>query len=156
MGSVQPGLGHLLRLVKTRTKGWCVQTMVAIPKGTYVCDYVGELVSSDFVRCEESTNGTHRTTFVVSMDKYGSKHKFGIDGHSKSNVARFFNHCCDPNCFKQRVFCDHGSRLPRIAFYAMRDIQPYEELCYDYGYADVPGKTMPCMCGQKGCKKLLY
>ena len=56
----------------------------------------------------------------------------------------------------QRVFCDHNSRLPRIAFFATRDIEPFEELCYDYGYADVPGKTMPCLCGAKKCKKLLY
>ena len=58
--------------------------------------------------------------------------------------------------FKQRVFCDHNSRLPRIAFFAARDILPFEELCYDYGYADVPGKTMPCLCGARNCKKLLY
>ena len=60
------------------------------------------------------------------------------------------------NVFKQRVFCDHNSRLPRIAFFATRDIAPFEELCYDYGYADVPGKTMPCLCGAANCKKLLY
>ena len=63
---------------------------------------------------------------------------------------------CDPNTFKQRVFCDHNSRLPRVAFFALRDIPPLEELAYDYGYADVPGKTMPCLCGAANCQKLLY
>ena len=47
-------------------------------------------------------------------------------------------------------------RLPRVAFFALRDIEPHEELCYDYGYADVPGKTMPCFCGARNCKRLLY
>ncbi len=32
-----------------------------------------------------------------------------------------------------QVFCDHHLRLPRIAFFALRDIEPLEELCYDYG-----------------------
>lgn len=79
-----------------------------------------------------------------------------IDATKFSNLGRFLNHSCDPNCFKQRVFCDHNSRLPRIAFFALRDIPPLEELAYDYGYADVPGKTMPCLCGAANCKKLLY
>ena len=64
--------------------------------------------------------------------------------------------CTICQVFKQRVFCDHNSRLPRIAFFAARDILPFEELCYDYGYADVPGKTLPCLCGARNCKKLLY
>ena len=79
-----------------------------------------------------------------------------IDATKFSNLGRFLNHSCDPNVFKQRVFCDHNSRLPRVAFFAIRDIPPFEELCYDYGYADVPGKTMPCLCGARSCKKLLY
>ena len=79
-----------------------------------------------------------------------------IDATKFSNLGRFLNHSCDPNVFKQRVFCDHTSRLPRIAFFALRDIPPLEELAYDYGYADVPGKTMPCLCEAYNCKKLLY
>ena len=79
-----------------------------------------------------------------------------IDATRFSNLGRFLNHSCDPNCFKQRVFCDHNSRLPRIAFFALRDIPPLEELAYDYGYQDVPGKTFPCLCGAWNCKKLLY
>ena len=45
-------------------------------------------------------------------------------------------------------------RVP--AFFSLRDIEPLEELTYDYGYADVPGKTVPCLCGAVKCQKLLY
>ena len=72
-----------------------------------------------------------------------------IDATHFSNLGRFLNHSCDPNCYKQRILCDHMSRLPRIAFFTLRDIQPLEELTYDYGYADVPGKTVPC-CAARG------
>ena len=79
-----------------------------------------------------------------------------IDATHFSNLGRFLNHSCDPNVFKQRVFCDHNPRLPRIALFALRDIPPLEELAYDYGYQDVPGKTVPCLCEADNCSKLLY
>ena len=80
-----------------------------------------------------------------------------IDATKFSNLGRFLNHSCRPNCFKQRVFCDHGSRLPRIAFFAMRDIKPYEELCYDYKFAieHDPQAKIACHCGAANCRKFM-
>lgn len=42
----------------------------------------------------------------------------------------------------------------RVAFFAGRDIEPYEELTYDYSYeiGAVAGKEVICMCGAKHCK----
>ena len=51
-----------------------------------------------------------------------------------TRVARFLNHCCEPNLFVQSVFIDYSCRVHRIALFAARDILPYEELTYDYGY----------------------
>ena len=51
-----------------------------------------------------------------------------IDATHFSNLGRFLNHSCDPNCFKQRILCDHNSRLPRIAFFTLRDIR-YVHVC---------------------------
>ena len=105
--------------------------------------YIGEYISDD----EAESRGIRYDDKMMSrlMDVYGDGKdvvRMCIDATNFSNLGRFLNHCCDPNCFKQRVFCDHDSRLPRIAFFALRDIEPNVELVYDYGYADVPGKTM--------------
>lgn len=138
-------------------KGWGVRSPDFVPKGSFLCEYIGEYISDD----EAESRGIRYDDQKMSrlMDVHGDGKdsvRMCIDATRFSNLGRFLNHSCDPNVFKQRVFCDHNSRLPRIAFFAARDIPPFEELAYDYGYADVPGKTMPCLCGARNCKKLLY
>ena len=138
-------------------KGWGVRSPDYVPKGSFLCEYIGEYISDD----EAESRGIRYDDQKMSrlMDVHGDGKdsvRMCIDATRFSNLGRFLNHSCDPNVFKQRVFCDHNSRLPRIAFFAARDIPPFEELAYDYGYADVPGKTMPCLCGARTCKKLLY
>jgi hypothetical protein len=46
----------------------------------------------------------------------------------------------------------------RIALFAARDILPYEELTYDYGYVvgSVEGKTLKCLCGAPSCRGYLF
>ena len=46
----------------------------------------------------------------------------------------------------------------RIALFAARDILPYEELTYDYGYVvgSVEGKTLRCLCGAPSCRGYLF
>ena len=138
-------------------KGWGVRSPDFIPKGAFICEYIGEYISDD----EAESRGIRYDNQKMSrlMDVVGDGKdcvRMCIDATKFSNLGRFLNHSCDPNVFKQRVFCDHNSRLPRVAFFALRDIKALEELAYDYGYADVPGKTMPCLCGAANCKKLLY
>ena len=64
----------------------------------------------------------------------------------------------DPNCFVQSVFIDYSRRVHRIALFAARDILPYEELTYDYGYVvgSVEGKTLRCLCGAPSCRGYLF
>src|ERR1035437_599396 len=49
-----------------------------------------------------------------------------IDGHS---MAMFVNHSCDPNC-------ETDEDDDRVWIQAMRDIEPGEELTYDYSLYD--------------------
>ena len=45
---------------------------------------------------------------------------------------------------------------PPLTLVVFGDIQPMEELVYNYGYKKLDDKSMPCLCGAKNCKKLLY
>ncbi|MDO8621907.1 MAG: SET domain-containing protein-lysine N-methyltransferase [bacterium] len=57
----------------------------------------------------------------------------------------YVNHSCDPNC---------GSALDWFTLIAMRDIEPNEEITYDYAMADSePDWSMNCHCGIKDCRE---
>ncbi|MEO1248359.1 MAG: SET domain-containing protein-lysine N-methyltransferase [Pseudomonadota bacterium] len=54
----------------------------------------------------------------------------------------YLNHSCEPNL---------GIR-GQISFHAMRDIEPGEELSFDYATGDDDDWTMACACGAESCR----
>lgn len=63
-----------------------------------------------------------------------------IDARDKGNVARWINAALseeEANLVVQVFFTPHtghsNNALHRICFFATRDIEPREELCYSYG-----------------------
>jgi hypothetical protein len=71
----------------------------------------------------------------------------GVDG----NDARFINHCCDPNC-------DTVIENERVFIESVREIEPGEELGYEYGLTwestDDPEEleNYTCRCGAANCR----
>ncbi len=53
--------------------------------------------------------------------------RYDIDGKSLTNIARYINHSCDPNC---EIF----TTTDTIWVVAIRRIKAGEELGYNYGY----------------------
>ena len=66
--------------------------------------------------------------------------------------TRWFNHSCDPNtevCSRW----DHERQTILAWWVALRDIEPGEEITYDYAFvADV---AEPCACGAAACRGLI-
>jgi SET domain-containing protein len=60
---------------------------------------------------------------------------------------RYANHSCAPNAFI-RIF------RKRVEYYALRNIQPGEEITCDYGETQHNG-TLPCRCGSARCRGYL-
>ena len=73
-----------------------------------------------------------------------------IDARAKSNLARFLNHSCAPNCELQRWSVEG---FTRIGIFATRDVRAGEELCYDYQFFS--GEATRCRCGAAACRGLL-
>ncbi len=74
---------------------------------------------------------------------YEINSRWTIDGTPRSNIARYFNHSCNPNAeiydVKHRVFIR-----------TLRNIKPGEEITYDYGVdylRNVIGRSN-CKCGR--------
>ena len=122
-----------------------------IPAGKRLIEYTGERVSHDVADAryaeEEAAGNTH--TVLFSVDD-----KIVIDAGVGGNEARFFNHSCDPNCQSNII-------RKRVYLETLREIQPGEELTYDYEIpwegesAENARRKWPCHCGAENCRGTL-
>ncbi|XVF57692.1 hypothetical protein PTKIN_Ptkin07bG0002400 [Pterospermum kingtungense] len=175
---------------RTPKKGWAVRSWDFIPAGSPVCEYIGVLMRTEEmdsvsesnyifeIDCLQTMRGLSgrekrqqdaSLPMIQNMDKIDEERsesdpEFFIDAGSYGNVARFFNHSCEPNLFIQCVLRGHQDiKLARVMLFAADNIPPWQELTYDYGYAldsvhgsDGKVKRMPCYCGAEDCRKRLF
>ncbi|KKW19866.1 MAG: hypothetical protein UY63_C0005G0049 [Parcubacteria group bacterium GW2011_GWA2_51_10] len=113
----RPGLGHGLFATAN------------LSKGDFVLEYTGKKIPTKLA--DEITS-----RYLFEIDR-----KWTVDGSVQSNLARYINHSCEPNC---ECVLEGG----RILIYASRDIEKGEELSFDYGeeYFDEYIKPMGCKC----------
>ncbi|XP_032395631.1 histone-lysine N-methyltransferase EHMT1 isoform X2 [Etheostoma spectabile] len=145
---VQNGLRTRLQLFRTSKKGWGVRAVQDIPQGTFVCEYVGEIIS------EAEAEMRQNDTYLFSLDDK-PRDLYCIDARFYGNISRFLNHMCEPNLFACRVFTTHQDlRFPHIAFFASENITAGEELGFNYGddFWEVKSKLFSCECGSSKCK----
>jgi SET domain-containing protein len=121
-----------------------------IAEGETLIEYKGELITwEEALRRHPHDPSQPNHTFYFHIDD-----ERVIDGGVKGNAARWINHSCDPNCASsiedRRIYID-----------SIRDIQPGEELSYDYGLViDEPmtkklKAEFPCWCGSEHCRGTL-
>ncbi|XP_075935606.1 histone-lysine N-methyltransferase EHMT1 isoform X3 [Anarhichas minor] len=145
---VQNGIRTRLQLFRTSKKGWGVRAVQDIPQGTFVCEYVGEIIS------EAEAEMRQNDTYLFSLDDK-PQDLYCIDARFYGNISRFLNHMCEPNLFACRVFTTHQDlRFPHIAFFASENIKAGEELGFNYGdhFWEVKSKMFSCECGSSKCK----
>ncbi|KAL1559327.1 [histone H3]-lysine(4) N-trimethyltransferase [Salvia divinorum] len=147
-----------LEIFKTKSMGWGVRSRSHILAGSFICEYVGEILS------ESEANqkiGKDEYLFDICHGK-SQDDDYALDAANYGNIGRFINHSCDPNVFTRKVFYDHDDKkMPHIMFFASKKILPRHELMYDYNYAnveDVHGKlkSKACHCGSRKCTGRLY
>ncbi len=125
----------------------------AIRKGERIVRYKGKVSTHaqvDEAYGELEENG-HTFLFTLNDD-------YVIDANVDGNVARWLNHSCAPNC--EAVVEENAkgkAHKDKIFIEAIRDIEPGEELTYNYGIVlDTPHtakmkKVWGCKCGAKRC-----
>lgn len=84
----------------TRKKGWGLRTLEDLPKGAFVCEYVGEVLTNAelFERVLRSPEGEKRS-YPVLLDAdwcaegvLKDEEALCLDATYYGNVARFINH----------------------------------------------------------------
>lgn len=139
---------HVERFM-TDQKGFGVRTNSKIRKNTYILEYVGEVVT------EKEFKERMRTLYVDDTHHYCLYLDGGlvIDGHRSGSNGRFVNHSCKPNCEMQK-WTVNG--LFRMVLFALRDIEPGEELTYDYNFSLFnTNEGQLCKCGEKECRGVI-
>ncbi|KAK7313123.1 hypothetical protein VNO77_37553 [Canavalia gladiata] len=185
----QKGLRYRLEVFRIVKKGWAVRSWDFILSGAPVCEYTGILARTEDMDSVLENNFIFEINFLQTINGHGGRERqsqseafsanildkyndqgsesvpeYCIDAGSTGNIARFINHCCEPNLFVQCVLSTHNDlKFAHIMLFAADNIPPLQELTYDYGYAldsvlgsDGKIKQMPCYCGAPGCRKRLF
>ncbi|KAG6418511.1 hypothetical protein SASPL_120715 [Salvia splendens] len=154
----QGGTHPELEIFKTKSMGWGVRSRNHILPGSFICEYVGEILSET-----EANQKIGKDEYLFDMCHGKSQDDdYALDAASYGNIGRFINHSCDPNVFTQKVFYDHeDKKMPHIMFFAGKKIPARHELMNDYNYANVIDahgklKSKACHCGSRKCKGKLY
>ncbi|XP_047437871.1 histone-lysine N-methyltransferase SETMAR [Mugil cephalus] len=134
---VQRGLRLRLQVYGTRNRGWGVRTLQEIPRGTFVCEYAGEVIGFEEARRRQLAQRSEDNNYIIAVREHsgtGSVVETFVDPAQVGNVGRFLNHSCRPNLFMVPVRVH--SVIPRLALFAGRDIDAREELTFDYSGGD--------------------
>lgn len=105
-----------------------------IEQGEVICTWGGTVINGEKLA---AIPDKYRSLSVqVDDDLYLVSTVFG--------AGDYINHSCDPN----------AGILGQIGLVALRDIQPGEEICFDYAMTDSsPYDEFECACGAKNCRK---
>mmetsp|Transcript_75530 Transcript_75530/g.125943 ORF Transcript_75530/g.125943 Transcript_75530/m.125943 type:complete len:318 (-) Transcript_75530:154-1107(-) len=155
---VSRGLQKRVEVFKTHSRGWGLRSCEKISRGTFVCEYAGEIINSAEADRRRAQRGTARNYIMCVREHVsgGRVLRTTIDPTTRGNVGRFINHSCEANLSVHIVRA--GSLVPRVALFARRDINVAEELTMSYGEADctdVAHRIHPCLCGAHNCKGVL-
>jgi SET domain-containing protein len=141
------GSGRRIQVRRSGVHGKGVFALRAIDEGSEIIEYIGERISwkEALKRHPHDPNDPNHTFYFHIDDKHV------IDAAVGGNAARWINHACTPNC-------EADETDGRVFIKALRDIQPGEELFYDYGlviddrYTPKLKKQFACRCGTRDCR----
>jgi len=175
---VQGGLRLRLEVYATGNKGWGVRALEAVPRGTFVCEYAGEVIGLEEARRRQLAQRVGENNYIIAVREHagaGPVAETFVDPAAVGNVGRFLNHSCQPNLVMQPVRVH--SAVPRLALFAGRSVDSREELTFDYtgGYRNrLPAELLStqrdadartgrtdglqrkeCHCGANNCARFL-
>src|ERR1700754_909232 len=109
-----------------------------IKKGTRIIRYFGPLLDSKKTKDDEIEN---KYLFELT-------NRWTIDGSVRENIARYINHACKPNAES-----DVRPRKRKVFIRAIKNIEPGDEINYDYGTDYFKAYLKPIGCKCVACEK---
>jgi SET domain-containing protein len=109
-----------------------------IKKGAKIVRYFGPLLDSRNKKHDDIEN-----KYLFELNG-----RWTIDGSVRKNIARYINHACRPNAES-----DVSARKRKVVIRALKNIQPGEEINYDYGTDYFKAYLKPIGCKCASCEK---
>ncbi|VVC28087.1 Hypothetical protein CINCED_3A006750 [Cinara cedri] len=134
----------------TKDKGWGLKTLENIKEGSFVIEYVGDVIDEDEFqkRCLEMQRRNEQNYYFLTIDNSRM-----IDAGPRGNLSRFMNHSCEPNCVTQKWSVNGDTR---IGLFALHEISAGTELVFDYRLQSCSGvQKKPCQCGAARCSRFI-
>lgn len=165
---VQRGITRSLQVFMTKGKGWGLRSLEDLPKGAFVCEYVGEILTNGelFNRVSKRPEGKV-PSYPVLLDAgwkseavLKDEEALCLDATYYGNIARFINHrCFDSTLVKIPVEIETPDHhYYHLAYFTSRKVKAMEELTLDYGIdfddLDHPAEAFRCQCGSKFCRDM--
>ena len=109
-----------------------------IKKGAKIVRYFGPLLD-----CRKKKDDAVENKYLFELNG-----RWTIDGSVRENIARYINHACRPNAES-----DVMPRKRKVVIRAIKNIEPGEEINYDYGTDYFKAYLKPIGCRCEACEK---
>src|SRR6267154_2754349 len=109
-----------------------------IKKGARIVRYFGPLLD-----CRKKKDDAIENKYLFELNG-----RWTIDGSVRENIARYINHACKPNAES-----DVSPRKRKVVIRAIKNIEPGEEINYDYGTDYFREYLKPIGCKCTACEK---
>src|ERR1700712_1843109 len=109
-----------------------------IKKGAKIVRYFGPLLDS-----RKKKDDAIENKYLFELNG-----RWTIDGSVRKNIARYINHACKPNAES-----DVSPRKRKVVIRAIKNIEPGEEINYDYGTDYFKAYLKPIGCKCAACEK---
>jgi hypothetical protein len=109
-----------------------------IKKGAKIVRYFGPLLDS-----RKKKDDAIENKYLFELNG-----RWTIDGSVRENIARYINHACKPNAES-----DVSARKRKVVIRAIKNIEPGDEINYDYGTDYFKAYLKPIGCKCAACEK---
>jgi len=142
-----------LDVKKSGIHGWGLFAKMSFERNDMIVEYVGQKIRqvvADRREAQYEEEGVG-SCYLFRLDKEDI-----IDATRRGGMARFINHCCEPNAYARVISApaaggeEEDEDEKHIIIFAARDMQEGEEIMYDYKFP-IEDSKLSCFCGASTC-----